>query len=175
MKISTAISFMAGALSGAGIMYVYLKKKYTDDLNNEITSVKEALKKHYDCKNKEHNEKVLDKAEEIIQEQRYTNYAKIEERREEEEANTENPYIIDQEAMGEIGYSELSLTYYADGVLTDENDDILDDDDILDYIGTEWKNHFIDDAVYIRNEKMRCDYEILKDNRVYSSFHNFDD
>ena len=80
------------------------------------------------------------------------------------------PYVILPEVFGEFDdYKVISLTYYADHVLVDDDDDIIDD--IERYIGLDSLNHFgdyADDAVYVRNDKLKCDYEILLDHREYS-------
>jgi len=68
------------------------------------------------------------------------------------------------------GYTAISLTYFADGVLSDENGVIIDD---VEEIVGDGLNHFgeyDEDAVYVRNDAKRCDYEILKDEREYADF-----
>ena len=80
------------------------------------------------------------------------------------------PYVIPPEEFGEIEeYDTESLTYYQDGVLTDQDDSIIDNIDEL--IGEDSLTHFgefEDDSVFVRNDKLRCDYEILRDLRNYS-------
>ena len=80
------------------------------------------------------------------------------------------PYVILPEVLGEFDdYKIISLTYYADHVLVDDDDDVIDD--IEKYIGLDSLNHFgehADDAVYVRNDRLKCDYEILLDHREYS-------
>lgn len=79
------------------------------------------------------------------------------------------PYIISPEEFGESGnYTQISLTYYSDGVLADDEDEIIEDID--DTVGEDFADHFgdyEDDSVFVRNDRLRCDYEILKDNRSY--------
>ena len=82
----------------------------------------------------------------------------------------DKPYIIAPEEYGEIDeYECISLNYYTDGVVADDFDDIVDDVDEI--IGRESLNHFgeyEDDAVFVRNDAKRCDYEILRDTRSFS-------
>lgn len=93
----------------------------------------------------------------------------------EEPAQAENsgdvPYVISPEEFDELdGYTAISLTYFADGVLSDENGVIIDD---VEEIVGDGLNHFgeyDEDAVYVRNDAKRCDYEILKDERKYAEF-----
>ena len=66
-------------------------------------------------------------------------------------------------------YERISLTYYDDQVLTDENDKIIED--IEETIGIDSLTHFgeyEDDSVFVRNDERQCDYEILLDRRKYS-------
>lgn len=80
------------------------------------------------------------------------------------------PYVIPPEEFGEMeGYNKYSLTYYADHILTDDTDCVIDDVDSL--IGFESLTHFgeyEDDSVFVRNDRTRSDYEILRSLRTYS-------
>lgn len=84
------------------------------------------------------------------------------------------PYIIQPREYGEFeDYELVSLTYYeGDKVLTDDMDEIIDDAD--DIVGCDFSSHFGEreedpDSVYIRNDRLKCDYEILLDVRAYSN------
>lgn len=81
----------------------------------------------------------------------------------------DKPYVIAPEYFAEFeSYSTVSLVLYADGALV-ENDDIFEDAD--EKLGVDYIDHFGDfeeDAVHIRNDILKCDYEILKDPRQYS-------
>jgi hypothetical protein len=66
------------------------------------------------------------------------------------------------------GFDTEELTYYADGVMTDEDDEIVDADEI---VGMDPAGHFgeyEDDSVHIRDHRLKTDYEILRDPRAYS-------
>ena len=80
------------------------------------------------------------------------------------------PYIITPDEFGEFDdYETISLTYYADGVLTDDMDEPIEDVDGL--VGVDSLSHFgeyEDDSVFVRNDRMKADYEILSDLRNYS-------
>ena len=74
-----------------------------------------------------------------------------------------NPYIITEKEFGqEDDYETVTLSYYKkDSVMTDDDNEILDN----------WKSHVCEfdtsktsgdiDAIYIRNESEMTDYEIL--------------
>ncbi len=87
-----------------------------------------------------------------------------------ESENKETPYVISPEEFGELdGYEKISLTYYADGVLADEDDEPVDD--IEDIVG-DGLEHFgeygEEDSVFVRSDMRKCDYEILRDLREFS-------
>ena len=111
----------------------------------------------------------LKKYNSIIQKEGYTNYSRsVEEKK--GDPFVEKPYVISPEEFGEFEeYEKISLTYYADQVLTDENNEEVDD--VEEIVGEESLTHFgeyEDDSVFVRNDRLKCDYEILLDQRNYS-------
>ena len=84
----------------------------------------------------------------------------------------DKPYVIAPEEFGEMdGYNTISLTYYADNVLADDIDELVEDVD--ETVGLDSLNHFgeyEDDSVFVRNDRLRSDYEILRDNRTYEDW-----
>ena len=79
------------------------------------------------------------------------------------------PYVISPEEFDEEGYETISLTYYADGVLADEQNFPIED--VEDTVGKDALNSFgeyEDDSVYVRDDDKGIDYEILLDIRKYS-------
>lgn len=82
------------------------------------------------------------------------------------------PYVIPPHDFDEIGYDTVTLTYYADGILTDEQDMPINDVD--DLVGLESLDHFgeyEEDSVFVRNDTLRTDFEILADPRDYSDLY----
>lgn len=79
------------------------------------------------------------------------------------------PYVISPYDFGELDdYSQIELTYYLDGILEDDEYHIVTDAD--DLIGPDALNTFgeyEDDSVFVRNERLRTDFQILKDYRTY--------
>lgn len=79
------------------------------------------------------------------------------------------PYIISPDDFAiDNEYTIVNLNYYIDGVLTDEDDHIVENVD--DVVGLENLNHmgeYEDDALHIRNENYKCEYEILLSRRFY--------
>ncbi len=109
----------------------------------------------------------------------YTDYSKTvvppKAEMQEEPAQSENPgevpYVISPDEFDELeGYTPISLTYFADGVLADEHGVIVDDveeivGNALDHFG-----EYEEDSVFVRNDAKRCDYEILRDEHTYEEF-----
>lgn len=79
------------------------------------------------------------------------------------------PYVItpDDFSCSPPGYNAQTLDYFSDGVLADDWGVVLDIDET---IGEENLDHFgeyVDDILYIRNERTEIDYEVTKDPRTY--------
>lgn len=78
------------------------------------------------------------------------------------------PYVISPDMFAGIpGYSTQPLSYFVDGILADDWGVELD---IEETIGEESLNHFgeyVDDTVYVRNERTEIDYEVTQDPRTY--------
>ena len=191
-KLSCLCAFILGSAIGAAVTWKVTKTKYERIANEEIDSVKET----YFKKKKEALETMESLNEELkdeikrtrmvteekpnimeyaakLQKEGYTDYSN-DDKSDETTDDTEDvgfskPYIIYPEEFGELyGYSEISLTYYADGVLTDDVGEIIEDVD--DIIGIDSLLHFgeyEDDSVFVRNDRLKCDYEILLDPRNY--------
>ena len=76
---------------------------------------------------------------------------------------SEHPYVIDPVEFGELyDYRTITLKYFNNGILLDDTDCPMEDPDIfigdaLDHFG-----EYEDDAVHVRNDQFRCDYEVIK-------------
>ena len=179
--------FVVGAAVGSIVTWRYIDKKYEQIAQEEIDSVKEVFAKREQQDSVENNYVVIEKAFSAkekpniveytakLREHGYTNYADIEPETKKEEEDEEfmdigTPYVIPPEEFGEFDdYEAIGLTYYADQVLTDDDDELIED--IEDTIGFDSLNHFgeyEDDSVFVRNDRLKCDYEILLDHRKYS-------
>ena len=81
----------------------------------------------------------------------------------------DEPYIIDPTEFGEFSeYEQRELTYYKDGVICENDTDMIDpydifgDLDVGDHFG-EYEN----DRVFVRDDRRQVDYEILRDERTF--------
>lgn len=180
--VTTVMAFAVGAAAGVAATWKFFEEKYARIAQEEIDSVKEVFSKR-DRKEvqPEKTEPVVEatienpkepiainkKVSAIID---YSGYSSSQDEKPEEP----KPYIIPPEAFGELeeeGYTNVSLTFCSDQVVIDDNNDILED--VNDVIGFESLSHFgeyEDDAVYVRNDKLRCDYEILLDQRTSEQY-----
>lgn len=191
--LSKVIIFTAGAAIGSVVTWKIVKTKYEKIAQEEIDSVKETFGRRYDELSlvvdgiqeqvSTDSEDVEDEFEEtfpeeevktyrsLVSDSHYTNESDIYEDDEEEvDEDMDKPFIIPPDEFGEKdGYDTVSLTYYSDGVLTDDCDDVIEDVDGL--VGEDFAEHFgeyEDDSVFVRNDYMQTDYEILKDFRKFS-------
>ena len=188
-KTATAfISFVLGAAAGSAATWYLLKDKYAAIANEEIQEVRDYYKGKYEPEAMQ-SDSPQTKTEEIkasidklvmnkISEQHdYTAYSKPNDKKDESETNdgdSEKPYIITPEEFDTIEDYELcELTFFKDQIIADNDLEIVEDLD--DVIGFESLNHFgeyADDAIYVRNDKRQCDYEVLLDERTYAEAKN---
>ena len=87
-----------------------------------------------------------------------------------EEAETKDPYVISSDEFGFFeDYEEITLTYYADDILADDQDRIIEDKESI--IGRDALSRLTntdDETVYVRNEKLKVDYEICYDYKQFA-------
>lgn len=185
-KLTGFLIFAVGVAAGSIPTWYYAKKKHEEEI--------ESIKEHFTYKRPEtesiepekeekpqkpevpdSDRTVTEYAKQLSQEG-YTNYSNVEKgQAKEEEANDTNkkdsvPYVITPDEFGGFDdYDRISFTYYADHVLADENDEEVED--IEGSVGVDSLSHFgeyEDDSVYVRNDRLKVDYEILLDRRKYS-------
>lgn len=175
-KLTSFVMFIIGTTVGTFVTWCYTKKKYERIAQEEINSVKEVFsKKDAKKSNLISSDNYISEDnsyEDLLQTQGYKDYSNVDicETKKEETNNMDKPYVISPDEFGEYDeYEKISLTYYADGTLADDNDEILED--VENSVGFDSLNHFgdyEDDSVFVRNDSRECDYEILLDQREYS-------
>jgi hypothetical protein len=176
-KVIFCSGFVCGAMVGAIGIWKYVENKYERIAQEEIDSVKNVYSKKGKPAGKPENQcdlaSNIDKACQIIHENGYTASTEKEEMMKNKNLNTgeanDVPYVIAPEKfMEHDDYDTISLTYYSDNVLADEDNEIIED--VEGVVGEDSLNHFgeyEDDAVYVRNDARKVDYEILLDQRKY--------
>lgn len=187
-KVVSVLMFTAGAAIGSVVTWQLVKKKYEQIAQEEIDSVKEVFSNRQGekCTDPEPeepddeeslypqtlNDEDKEKLKDIVTGEGYIADDEVIETDLTKEVNNyaEKPYVISPDDFGEYyGFDTVSLTLYADMVLADENNEIIED--VEDSVGFESLGRFgeyEDDAVHVRNEKYGCDYEILRDLRKYT-------
>lgn len=182
------VGFIFGATAGSVATWYLVKDKYKKFAQEEIEEVREFYwskdetpeeSKNNEDKPKENvdlNIKELNAYKRLVENVDYSICSKQEKTKndipeqKEEPKNVDAPYIIPPYEFGEFDdYEKISLVFFSDHVLTDEELEKIEDVDKI--VGIESLNHFgeyEDDSVYVRNDQLKCDYEILIDLRKYS-------
>lgn len=172
--LSKVVIFTVGAALGSAVTWKLVKTKYERIAQEEIDSVKEEFSKR-------NKETVEEETEEIVvsEEMKKEYVDKIKELgyssdnddvEEDEEDMGDKPYVIPPKEFDEIGYKTVSLGYYEDGVLvTDDGRVVKNADRLIGNIKPEKEfGEFEDDSVFIRNDRLKTDYEILRHEGKYS-------
>lgn len=189
-KLFNVFIFAAGAAVGSAVTWKIVKTKYEQIIQEEIDSVKEVFAERMCVPQEQEEDEVAD--EDV--DPRQINWDDLEDLKEDEEEPVEEdmndyqrlvntytdekggaekmcnePYVIAPYEYGELDdYEQVEMTYYLDDILEDEDYHIVTNADEL--IGPKALNTFgeyEDDAVFVRNDMLRTDYQILKDYRTY--------
>lgn len=187
MTVRDILIFVTGVGVGVGASYKFINDKLTAKHESELAEEKESIKKVYSQyaeKDKKENDDIAEDPKEVEytheEKTRYEelvhDYSGIDD--EEEITDREGPdlhkpgvYEISYNEFGNAGYEESQLTYYlGDQVLTDENDEEMDETEICLCLGSLDILQKCQDGkyIYIRNEELEYDYEIALSNM---SFH----
>ena len=183
--LSKVLIFMAGCGIGSVVTWKLIDKKYAQIAQEEIDSVKEALgyrnermeevesepedEDDEDDRFDRDTESAREELANICKEQGY-DYNGISKKEGEEEMAENKPYVISPEEFDENGYKTKTLFYYNDDVVTDERGKVLSENSIEKLIGKESLTTFgqyESDSVFVRNDDLKTDYEILADERNY--------
>lgn len=177
-KLTHLAAFAFGAVIGSAAAWQIARKKYERIAEEEIQSVKETYSRREAVVIKAETEEdvpdsqarkesVVAYAARLRQEGYLPSDTEVKEEKRPMPADI--PYVITPDEFGEFDeYEKISLTYYSDGVLADDNDDVVDD--VEEIVGSESLTHFgeyEEDSVFVRNDQRKCDYEILLDQRTY--------
>lgn len=170
--------FVAGAITGSLVTYAIYKQQVVEKINADLECYHNTIINDYkptDDVSKQNNEstELIVKSDEknnsvdtfktaynkICNDNSYVKKG---------EDMKREPYAIEPDEYGDyIDYDQIELTYFADGILVDDmTDEILD---IKSTVGEFFYDHFGEnddpDTIYIRNDELRKEYEIAKDDR----------
>lgn len=170
------VSFALGAVGGAYVAWQIAKKKYEQFARDEIDSMREyySLRKARAEKKEEMESETVTNHRayaDILNSEGYAEYENMTEEGGAETVKSDKPYIIPYEELGDKDYEIESLTYYADGILTDDWNNRIED--VEGTVGIDSLTHFGDDeddadTVYVRNDRLKTDYEILRDDSKFA-------
>ena len=194
-KIINTLVFAAGAAIGSVATWVILRNKYEKLVQEEIESIKEAFAgNEQDVPAEVTDEETDDDSdvapngvgrqinweeledlneEEIDEDEELNEYAKALDNYTKQEGGAEKvaaaPYVIAPYDFGELdNWHQVELTYYADDILEDDEYNIVTDgDELLGPKALTTFGEYEDDAVFVRNERLRTDFQILRDPRTY--------
>lgn len=182
-NLKVSLAFLVGAATGSVVTWKLLRNKYEQIAQEEINSYREHISKQEVGDSTEESgpelEDVVDMseyktAEKLVDGLDYASFSKKEEKG---GSDVKKPYVIAPEEFGEYDYYETeSLTYYADDVLTDDHDEPIEN--VEELVGLDSLTRFgeyEDDSVFVRNEKLHTDYEILMDNRFFKDLGSEDE
>lgn len=186
MKKYAFLAFIAGAVIGSVATWQLTKKKYEAIAEEEIESMREYFQKKtvapYEgpqdseeaASTPDISPKINEKPDIMeyaakIRSEGYTDYSE-QKNVEKKVSPDERPYVITPEEFGEYDdYQKITLFFYADQILADEEDVAIRNVDEI--VGIDSLTHFgeyEDDSVYVRDDRKKLDYEILKSLRKYS-------
>lgn len=172
--LSNVLIFTAGLTTGSLVTWKLVKTKYERICQEEIDSVKEVFlgnkrDSDVDVRPEEEThepvkENVREEYSNYVDNLGYTHY----EEKGEADTTDDEPEIISPDEFGSINYETEYLSYYADRVLADEVDDVVEDVEgtVGSYSLTRF-GEYEDEIVHVRNHKLRIDYEITLDSRSY--------
>ena len=177
--------FAAGLAVGAVAGAVIVKNKVLADAKAEIEEVREYYRESRgqkeehveevkEVEKKEYELKDIQIKDEPKTEKEHTNYSQITKmymsNDKYNQSMYDDPFVIDPSEFGENPeYDTETLTYFADGVLVDDVDDVIEEPDIV--VGLENLKVFEEfgaTSVYVRNDIYKTDYEIIRDDWNYS-------
>ena len=191
--LCAALAFIGGAAAGGFVGYKFAEKKFSDLADEEIKSVKEhftvpiEVKKKVKKKPGEENpedasKKALNKPGLVeytkrLKEATYVNYSDKEEEKKSgrypwessDKFSKDGPYVVSPNEYGdEDDYDQSDLILYADGILADRDDNIIDNvDEVLGKGTLEHMGEYEEDALHVCNPVKKIYYEILADLRIF--------
>ena len=185
------VAFLGFAFGGVAGFFAGRKlseQHYNQMVEEEIESVKQAFRNYSKAKTsgkkegKKNNDEAVDMKKEASKERgerkdyrAYYGNGKTEVKKETKSDDSESGiHVISPDDFDSVGYDTVSLKYYADGVVTDDYGEPMSEEEIENSITRESLSHFgeyEEDSVFVRNDLMKMDYEILMDGSKYCETH----
>lgn len=168
MKIKYIVTFIAGGLVGSLASYIYLDKKFKEDLDREVKEY-EKMFDSLDYSDDSETEPTEDKenseqAERIIN---YSQYRNDELNSVKERIEHEFPEIISCEQYGELEEYDCDSLYFDGKELRDDNGEIVSKeligDEAVSLLIQAINGNINEDTLYVRNNLTQMDYEVIID------------
>lgn len=197
--ITNIFMLAVGAVIGSAATWVYSQKKYSQLIQSEIEKTKEYYSNkepeepdiqdpEEEKQLEEEKKKAFQTSADIINQSgydmnSYSDYTRFSKPKEEHpeivQKNLETfgsdenfPLVIAPESYGEIeDYATHEYTYFKDGVVVDDDGDVIDPDKVRSMLGIDFASHIGDfeaDAVHIQNDLMKAYFEILAEPYDYN-------
>lgn len=154
--------FGVGVAIGSFVTWRWLRHSYDEELEKNIDAVRSFYNELYVKKSEPAKEKKtetpLSEKVEVFQDETGTH--KI--------YRPDIEYISPVEFGEDEEYDKIELSYFADGVLADDLEEKVDD--YADAVGKNFADHFGEfepDSVYVRNDRRKAYFEILRDLRYF--------
>ena len=162
------LGFVTGSAAGGFAVYKLLNDRYAQIAQDEVDSVKEMYARK--AKEAEDLEEKKELAHEASNKPDIMEYAKVlNEQRYKPEAQDDEDDPIEFIESNEYGlddeYDLVQFTYYSDGVLADEDDEVVNHPSLI--VGN-FADKFEDNVVYVKNDETKTYYEIIEDDRTYT-------
>ena len=165
MEISKYLYFVVGAAAGSVVTFFAAKSHYQKKAEAAINEVREYYKKEED---KAPIVEETEEKEQIIYTEGYSTPDQV--KSYQPEGLVPNIHEISEEEYGnEEGYEAIpTYIYHSDGIIVDEGGDPIDQTTIAQTIGADIHTREFDGgALYLRNEAIKCDFEIIYDDAEY--------
>lgn len=169
-NILNDVAFLVmGAFIGSAVTWRYMKKKHEAEMSDEpFDWGEDEQNQPEDTTENTTEDSEKEEAENII---KYNQYFQESSEKKEKESKSMDPIrVISPDEFQESEYPSLSLWYYTDGVITNDDNKIVTN--AIELIGSDFKNHFGEyeddpDTVYVVNENDKVVYEIMREYGAY--------
>lgn len=169
-NILNDVAFLVmGAFIGSAVTWRYMKKKHEAEMSDEpFDWGEDEQNQPEDTTENTTEDSEKEEAENII---KYNQYFQESSEKKEKESKSMDPIrVVSPDEFQESEYPSLSLWYYTDGVITNDDNKIVTN--AIELIGSDFKNHFGEyeddpDTVYVVNENDKVVYEIMREYGAY--------
>lgn len=163
------IAFISGCCVGALCTWRYAKNKYKQIADDEIQEIRDFYDEKIeheqeDAKQAEIKDDGDDEEDDTSLNKYSTRPFDLKTSKEEDMKSKKKPYVIPPEEFGELDdYDQISLTYYEDNYLANDRKELVTDvEGIIGWDNINRIGEYEDDAIHVRNDELKIDYEILQ-------------